>query len=171
MASFHSAVSNGVVRPYRATRDKPGRPRAFDPSLWQVARFLAWRISQWVGVPGLATLTMLNACSPPTDVINLTLTPQATRDAMVNVQIVPLGWTGPRGVGSVGPIMGYGCASSAGAASSAAVQQLQVKALNVQAIAVVDVLITPLGNSPCFAGYSVIASGTAVGVRNPPGLW
>jgi hypothetical protein len=169
MVSCHSAISAVVVRLYRATPDELVRQSAADVAFWQIARSHLCRVSQWV--PALAALAALNACSPPTDVINLTLTPQATRDAMLNVQIVPLGWAGPRGIGSVGPVMGYGCASSAGAASSAAVQQLQVKALSMQATAVVDVLLTPLGNSPCFAGYSVLASGTAVGVRNPPGLW
>ena len=111
----------------------------------------------------LVALTALTACAAPTEVIDLSMTPQETWDAMLRVPVLPLGLPGPPGVGSVGPIFGYGCGSSASGAATDAVQQLQIKALRMQATAVMDVLIVPAGIGPCSAGYSVTASGTALG--------
>ena len=117
----------------------------------------------------LLVVAALVGCAPPTDVIDLSRAPQATLDAMVHVPVLPLGMPAPPGVGSVGPITAFGCGQSATAASSDAVQQLQVKALRMQATAVMDVLIGP-GNiiSPCQFGYNATASGIAVAARGVP---
>jgi hypothetical protein len=90
---------------------------------------------------------------------------------MLHVPVLPLGLPGPTGVTSVGPIFGYGCGSSASGATTDAVQQLQIKALRMQATAVMDVLIAPAGIGPCSAGYSVTASGTAVAAGGVPRPW
>jgi hypothetical protein len=119
----------------------------------------------------LVALTALAACAAPTEVIDLSMTPQETWDAMLEVPVLPLGLPGPPGVGSVGPIFGYGCGSSASGAATDAVQQLQIKALRMQATAVMDVLIVPAGIGPCSAGYSVTASGTAVAAWGLPHPW
>jgi hypothetical protein len=114
----------------------------------------------------------LVGCAPPTEVIDLSRAPQATLDAMVHVPVLPLGIPAPPGVGSVGPISAFGCGQSATAASSDAVQQLQVKALRMQATAVVDVLIGPGGIiGPCQMSYNATASGIAVAARGVPPTW
>ena len=120
------------------------------------------RPRKWLAARVLVALAALTACAAPTEVIDLSMTPQATWDAMLRVPVVPLGVPGPSGVGSVSPIFGYGCGSSASGAATDAVQQLQIKALRMQATAVMDVLIAPAGIGPCSAGYSATASGTAV---------
>jgi hypothetical protein len=119
----------------------------------------------------LVALTALTACAAPTEVIDLSMTPQETWDAMLRVPVLPLGLPGPPGTASVGPIFGYGCGSSASGAATDAVQQLQIKALRIQATAVMDVLIAPAGIGPCSAGYSVTASGTAVAAWGLPRPW
>jgi hypothetical protein len=124
---------------------------------------------KWPAASALVALNVLTACAAPTEVVDLSVTPQATLDAMLRVQILPLGISGPTGVGSVGPILGYGCGSSASGAVTDAVQQLQVKALSMRAIAVIDVLIAPTG--PCYAGYSATARGTAVAASGLPRPW
>jgi hypothetical protein len=114
----------------------------------------------------------LVGCAPPTEVVDLSRAPQATLDAMVHVPVLPLGVPAPPGVGSAGPISAYGCGQSTTAASSDAVQQLQVKALRMQATAVVDVLIGPGGIiGPCQLGYNATASGIAVAARGVPPTW
>jgi hypothetical protein len=114
----------------------------------------------------------LVGCAPPTEVVDLSRAPQATLDAMVHVPVLPLGVPAPPGVGSVGPISAYGCGQSTTAASSDAVQQLLVKALRMQATAVVDVLIGPGGIiGPCQLGYNATASGIAVAARGVPPTW
>ena len=119
----------------------------------------------------LVALTALTACAAPTEVIDLSMTPPETLDAMLRVPVLPLGLPGPVGVASVGPIFGYGCGSSASGAATDAVQQLQIKALRMQATAVMDVLIAPAGIGPCSAGYSATASGTAMSAWGPRRLW
>jgi hypothetical protein len=84
------------------------------------------------------------------------------------VQIVPLGLPVPPGVGSVGPIDGFGCGPSPSAAETDAIQQLQVKALRTRATAVVDVLVESGGTGLCTAGYKATANGTAVAARGIP---
>jgi hypothetical protein len=141
----------------------------------------------WVGIPepmrcrGLALVRKLvtagmfvamagfATCAPPTEVIDLSMTPQATLDAMAHIPIVPLGSPGRFGAISVGIILGYGCSRTASGAADAAVHQLQIKALNMQAVAVVDVLVTPADSGPCLLGYRATASGTARAATSPPG--
>lgn len=118
--------------------------------------------------PAICLLAILGGCAPPTDVIDLQKLPQATRDAMLNVPILPLGLPTPPGVGSVGPVSAYGCGPSPSDAGSDAVQQLQAKALRMQATAVVNVLFSSGGIGPCQLGYSTIASGVAVSARGIP---
>jgi hypothetical protein len=119
----------------------------------------------------LVVLTTLTACAAPTETVDLSMTPQETWDAMLRMPVVPLGLPGPPGVASVGPVFGYGCGSSASGAATNAVQQLQIKALRMQATAVMDVLIVPAGLGPCSAGYSATASGTAMSAWGPRRLW
>lgn len=118
--------------------------------------------------PVICILTILGGCAPPTDVVDLQKLPQATRDAMLNVPILPLGAPPPPGTGSVGPVSAYGCGPSPSDAASDAVQQLQAKALRMQATAVVNVLFGPGGLGPCQLGYSTTASGIAVAARGVP---
>ena len=118
--------------------------------------------------PALGLLAILVGCAPPTEVIDLHQAPQATRDAMLHVPILPLGVPAPPGVGSVGPVSAYGCGPSPADAAGDAVQQLQAKALRMQATAVIDVLFGPGGIGPCQLGYSATASGTAVSARGVP---
>jgi hypothetical protein len=120
----------------------------------------------WVLLLGLA------ACaSQPVNVIDLSAAPQNTLNAMLHVPVLPLGMPSPQGVGSVGPITGYGCNVSGSAAATDAVQQLRAKALLLQATAVTDVLITQTGGSGCSAGHAVTASGIAVAARGIPPTW
>jgi hypothetical protein len=126
---------------------------------------------KWLAACMLVALTALTACAAPTEVINLSMTPHETWDAMLRVPVLPLGLPGPPGVASVGPIFGYGCGSSASGAATDAVQQLQIKALRMQATAVMDVLIAPAGIGPCSAGYSATASGTALAAWGRPRPW
>lgn len=109
----------------------------------------------------------LSRCAP-TEVIDLRNAPQATRDAMLRVSVLPLGKPAPPGVGSIGPIVGYGCASTTEAAERDAVEQLQAKALAMHATAVVDVLVAPEGTGLCFGGQNMVARGIAVGPRGVP---
>jgi hypothetical protein len=116
----------------------------------------------------IIALLALGGCTPPTEVIDLRNVPQATQDAMLQVRILPLGMPAPPGVGSIGPVTGYGCAQTPEDARSDAVRQLQVKAMGLHATAVVDVLIGPGGATSCVAGFGMIASGVAVGPRGIP---
>jgi hypothetical protein len=135
-------------------------------------RCLGWRPTRtWLAAGALAASTGLAACSAPTEVIDLSVTPPATLDAMSRVPILPLGSPGPSGLTSAGPILGFGCGQTASEAASAAVRQLQIKALNMQAVAVMDVLVTPAGSAPCSWDYGATASGTALATRHPSGLW
>lgn len=128
----------------------------------------AWK---WLTASVFAASAGLVACSAPTEVIDLSVTPQATLGAMRRVPILTLGLPGPPGLTSAGPIQGFGCGQTASEAASAAVRQLQIKALNMQAVAVTDVLVMPAGSGPCHWHYGATASGTALATRRPPGLW
>jgi hypothetical protein len=126
----------------------------------------------WTMAAG-AVVTILAGCSPPvTDVVDLQLAPQATWDAMLNVQILPLGLPAPPDVGSVGPVLSYGCGAAPIEASTNAVQQLRAKALRLQAVAVMDVLLQPGGRgAPCGQAYAVMGSGIALAHRGIPSTW
>jgi hypothetical protein len=114
-------------------------------------------------------LATLAGCGPPTDVIDTSTLPAATRDAMLQIQILPLGDPAPQGVGSVGPVAGYGCGATQVDASSAAVQQLQLKAMRLHAVAVTDVLIASANSVPsCYTPFAALAKGTAVAPRGIP---
>lgn len=119
-------------------------------------------------VLGLATL---GGCYPPTPVIDIANAPQMTRDAMLNVLILPLGMQTPPGVGSVGPVSGFGCGVTPVDASGAAVEQLRIKALEMRATGVVDVMIATSTGAPCQGGYGMIANGIAVAPRAIPPNW
>ena len=117
----------------------------------------------YAAVIGLVILAVtLAGCAPPTDVVDLRDVPQVTRDAMVQMPILPLGVPAPFGVVWLGQVEGYGCGNSPVAASDAAIQQLQIKALMVHAGAVVNVLMQPTDGLACNAPYGSIATGTAV---------
>jgi len=77
---------------------------------------------------------------------------------MAHVPILPSGSPGPSGLTSAGPIQGFGCGKTASEAASAAVRQLQIKTLNMQAAAVMDVLVTPAGSGPCHWSYGALAA-------------
>jgi len=114
-------------------------------------------------VIGLVILVgSLAACAPPTEVVDLRDVPQATRDAMVQLPVLPLGIAIPAGVTWFGQIDGYGCGSNPTEAANAAVQQLQIKALMIHATAVVNVLMQPADGFTCNAYYGAIATGTTV---------
>lgn len=113
-------------------------------------------------------MVILTGCTAPTEVIDLQNAPEATRDAMLRIRVLPLGMPAPPDAGSIGPVSGYGCGSSSAEAASYAVQQLQAKALRMQATAIADVLFSSGGLGPCQLGNSVVASGIAVGPRGVP---
>jgi hypothetical protein len=121
---------------------------------------------------GLAiAIAALAGCAPPTDVVDLHDLPQATKNAMLQVQILPVGMPSPPGAGSIGPVSGFGCGSTSVAASADAVQQLQIKALRLHATAVANVLIGDGGFGTCFQGYSAVANGTAVAPGRLPSTY
>ena len=113
----------------------------------------------------------LGGCNPPTTIIDVANAPQLTRDAMLNVFILPLGMETPPGVGSVGPISGFGCGATPVDASGAAVEQLRIKALEMRATGVVGVMIASSTTSPCQGGYGMLANGIAVAPRAMPPTW
>jgi hypothetical protein len=113
-------------------------------------------------------IVLLAGCAPPTEVIDLQNAPEATRSAMLHVQVLPLGMPAPPNAGSIGPISAYGCGRSPAEATSDTVQQLQAKALAMHATAVADVTFGPGGLGPCQFGYSATASGIGVGPLGIP---
>jgi hypothetical protein len=113
----------------------------------------------------IITMLALAGCGPSTEVIDLANAPQATRDAMSQVTILPVGMPAPPGVGSIGPISGAGCGPSSQAARDEALRQLQVKAMRIHATAVVNVLIGPADSGFCLGGYNLMANGVAVAPR------
>jgi hypothetical protein len=110
----------------------------------------------------VAFVIVLAGCTPPAKVVELHHAPRVTRDAMADVRVLPIGMRPPVGTGSIGPITGYGCAPDPDMASDAAVEQLRIKALQLQAAAVANVLILPAGATDCVGGYGALATGTAV---------
>jgi hypothetical protein len=118
-----------------------------------------------------AILFYAGCATPTTDVIDLSLAPAATQDAMLRVQILPLGMNAPSNVGSVGPIAGYGCGDTPTDAATNAVQQLQVKALQRQATAVMSVVLAQATPSGCAGAYAANATGIAVAQRGIPPVW
>ena len=116
------------------------------------------------GLAGL--LVALAACTPPgPEVIDRSLQPQATRDAMVYVPVLPLGMAPPPGVGSVGPVSATGCGPDPSAASVEAVQQLKTRVLMMRGTAVVDVVLGPGNTANCANAHAVLAYGIAVAPR------
>lgn len=115
---------------------------------------------------GVALLA-LSGCGPPTDVIDVRDAPQATKDAMMQIRILPLGTPAPAGVGSISPVSGFGCGQTVEAASGEAVRQLRAKAMRLHATAVMDVLIGPSDLGSCF-GHGIIANGVAVAPQGLP---
>jgi hypothetical protein len=123
-------------------------------------------------VLGLCAVSLFTGCATPTtDVVDLSLAPAATQDAMLRVQILPLGMNAPSNVGSVGPIAGYGCGDTPTDAATNAVQQLQVKALQRQATAVMSVVLAQATPSGCAGAYAANATGIAVAQRGIPPVW
>lgn len=120
---------------------------------------------------GAAALAGLAGCAPPTTIIDVANAPQLTRDAMLNVFVLPLGMDTPPGVGSVGPISGFGCGATPVDASGAAVEQLRIKALEMRATGVVGVMIASSTASTCQGGYGMLANGIAVAPRAMPPTW
>lgn len=84
---------------------------------------------------------------------------------MLQVKILPLGVPAPAGVGSVGPVSGYGCGQTPEEARGDAIRQLQIKAMQSRATAVIDVLIESAGGGVCASGNDVTANGIAVAPR------
>jgi hypothetical protein len=111
-----------------------------------------------------------DGCAPSTEVIEMRSAPQATKDAMLQVKVLPLGMAAPAGVGSISPVLGYACATNSETAGSKAVEQLQAKALQLHADAVVDVMIGPADEGICL-GQGMIARGMAVGSRAFPSAY
>jgi hypothetical protein len=147
----------------KITTESLAADRAIDARLRYIG--VCWRGARTVA---LIALLAFDGCSPPTEVVDLHNAPQATKDAMQRVNVVPLGMPGPAAAGSIGTVSGYGCAQTTEAASFAAMQQIRVKAMALHATAVVDVLIEPEGTGVCFGGYNMIARGIAVAPRGVP---
>jgi hypothetical protein len=116
----------------------------------------------------LAGMTLLGGCEPPVEVIDLRAAPQATRDAMLRVKILPLGAPAPLDVGSIGPVEGIGCGQNSVDAGTMAVEQLRVKALSVHATAVTDVVVGKAEFGTCMGRAGATATGVAVGPRGIP---
>jgi hypothetical protein len=120
-------------------------------------------------VVSTAFVLVLAACAqPPTDVVDMTNVPELTRDAMVQVRVLPLGVSLPMYAGSVGPVSGFGCAANPADATADAIQQLKIKALQMRATAVIDVAISSAGGTACNYGYGAHAAGIAVAARGVP---
>jgi hypothetical protein len=116
----------------------------------------------------VVALALLGGCEPQTDVVDLRDAPQSTRDAMLRVQILPLGTPAPTNVGAIGAVSGLGCGQSSVAAGGAAVEQLRVKALRMRATGVMDVVIGPSDMGSCMGSSGAIANGIAIGPRGIP---
>ncbi len=129
------------------------------------------RRAQAVMQASTCLLWFVASCAPPTNVIDLSVLPQATQDEMLRVQILPLGMSPPPNLGSVGPIEGYACGNSPTDAAANAVQQLQVKALQRQATAVMSVVLAQATPAGCWAPNAVTASGIALAYRGIPPSW
>ncbi len=113
-------------------------------------------------------LTAFTGCAPQIEVVDLRDVPQPTREAMTRMPIVPLGGPSPPGVGSLGPVEAYGCGQSPSVATANAVQQLQIKALQMHATAVVDVLFDQGGGNGSCQGNGTTANGIGVAPRGIP---
>lgn len=112
---------------------------------------------------GLAVwMLALAACSPPTEVVDVQDVPPITKYTMARVPILPPGLPPLGEVGTIGPIEGFGCASTREDANREAVRQLQMKALQWNATAVTNVLMDPTSSLACTSAYGVIARGIAV---------
>ncbi len=90
---------------------------------------------------------------------------------MLRVQILPLGMSAPPNVGSVGQLEGYGCGNSPTDGAASAIQQLQAKALQRQATAVMSAALSRALPAGCWATNAVTASGIAVANRGIPPTW
>lgn len=101
------------------------------------------------------------ACSPPASVVNLSDLSPDERRSVGEVPVVPLGTPTPTELGEVSPIVGYACADSRVAAHAGALQQLRVKALQLRASIVLDVLVEPAGGWVCPFDYGAVAHGIA----------
>jgi hypothetical protein len=144
-------------------------------SRWSRAAYADWRRAAGprrraaqlsAGCFAMAVFALVG-CAPPTDVIELRAAPQATKDAMLQIRILPLGAPAPAGAGAISPVSGFGCGQTVESASGEAVRQLQAKALRLHATAVMDVLIGPSDLGTCI-GHGMIANGMAVGLRGLP---
>lgn len=126
--------------------------------------------TDWTRRAGAAAFVLaLAACAqPPAEVVDMTNVPELTRDAMVQVRVLPLGVSAPMYAGSVGPVSGFGCAANPADAAADAIQQLKIKALQMRATAVIDVSISTAGGTACANGYGAHAAGIAVAARGVP---
>ncbi len=115
-----------------------------------------------------AILALTGCYQPPTPVVDMSLVPEMTRDAMVQVRVLPLGAMPPMYAGSVGPVSGFGCAANPADATADAIQQLKIKTLAMRATAVIDVSIASASGTSCNYGFGAYASGIAVAPRAVP---
>ena len=116
-----------------------------------------------------ACVLALSACAqPPTEVVDMTNVPELTRDAMVQVRVLPLGVSVPMYAGSIGPVSGFGCAANPADATADAIQQIKIKALQMRATAVIDVSISSAAGTACSYGFGAHAAGIAVAARGVP---
>ncbi len=106
-------------------------------------------------------LALPGGCAPPTQVIDLRDVSPAERVVIADMPIVPLGVAPPQGLGSVAPVTGFGCGNSRKAAHDRAVQQLRIKALQLRATTVIDVLVQPSDSHVCLFDYGALAHGVA----------
>jgi hypothetical protein len=113
-------------------------------------------------------MVVLGGCDPPPEVIDLQTAPQATRDAMLRVKILPLGTPAPADAGAIGPVTGLGCGQVSVDAATQAVEQLRVKAMRMHATAVMDVIIGPADFGSCMGHAGATANGIAIGPRGIP---
>ena len=130
-------------------------------------RPLMWR--PWAFL--LLSLAALTGCSPFVEVVDLKAVPEATRDASMQVRIIPLGMPVPAGIRMVGPVEAYSCKAllwDPPATQGNALQQLQLKALKMGADAVVNVAFDLRGTDQygtnCW--QTVTASGFAAQITN-----
>lgn len=123
----------------------------------------------------LGTLSIMlflgaGACTPFVPVVSVSDLPQAERTAAANVRVFSVGQNAPRVQTALGRIEAYSCKFlpwSAPASRDDALEQLQVKAVQMQANAIINLTFDGRGadiGTNCYE--TVHASGTAVRIQD-----
>jgi Putative heavy-metal-binding len=115
----------------------------------------------------LALTIGIGACAPFVDVVDVKSVPQTTRESAMRIPIYSLGMAAPASFRALGAIEATSCKfllSDPPATTGNALQQLQLKALQMGANGIVDVTFDTRGTDAFGTGcwQSVTATGIAV---------